>query len=513
MMSPSVLESRTRWRLCGLLPIGLALIPLAFSLVGVTHGEASAIDPAFAAALSTSVAIGIAVGVVSLAIGLPAGVLAGLYTFPGRRALLALLGLPILLPPFLWAIGLDMLRASLGMSSDAPLFGPLAAVATFAMLGIPLVTFATRLRVASITGSQADAARLAGGERLLTRMAVQVASPIAVAVASLVVALTMSDAGPGQILGLGTAAGEILTSFSALYDFDLASRQCLVLALVVVVFAVPPMRLLSNSLSFPLLPRDAVSLVATRHPTVNYIGPCGLALLVSALLLPPLTGIMLPLLSNAPFESAAAVLSRTAGNTVLYATGASILATVLGFFMALTVARRRHLIRAALGLSLLLLSLPSALGALGAVRFGATSPVWLDDLFRSRFTVCAVLAARFLPIAFLLALRAVATLPPNWAGAAAVHGVGLGTYLRTVLLPRIAPDALLTTAVIALLATAEVGVVLLLRPPGEDSLPVAIVTVMANAPEALVAALSLAYLGVAVCIGGALLVIARKRWT
>ena len=511
MMSPLVLEARTRWRLCGLLPVGLALIPLAFSLVGVTNGEASALDPAFAAALSTSVTIGIAVGVVSLAIGLPAGVVAGLYTFHGRTALLALLGLPILLPPFLWAIGLDMLRASVGMSSDSHLFAPLAAVATFAMLGIPLVTFASLLRVASITGSQANAARLAGGEHLVMRMAVHVAWPIAAAVATLVVALTMSDPGPGQILGLGTAAGEVLTSFSALYDFDLASRQCLVLAVVVVVLAAPSFHVLSNTMSLPLLARDAVSLHAVRHPRMQRIGPFLFALLVAALLLPPLTGLMLPLLSDAPFASAAAVVSRTAANTVLYASGAGILATALGFFMALAVARQQRLIRAALALSLLLLALPPALGGLGVIRVGAISPAWLDGVLRSRFTVCAVLATRFLPIAFMLALRAVANLPPDWAGAAAVHGVGFGPYLRHVLLPRIAPDACLATAIIALLATAEVGVVLLLRPPGEDSLPVAIVTVMANAPEALVAALSVAYLDVAVCAGAALILIARRR--
>ena len=44
-------------------------------------------------------------------------------------------------------------------------------------------------------------------------------------------------------------------------------------------------------------------------------------------------------------------------------------------------------------------------------------------------------------------------------------------------------------AVAALLATVEVGTVLLLHPPGHGSLPLAVFTVMANAPEALVAML------------------------
>ena len=51
-----------------------------------------------------------------------------------------------------------------------------------------------------------------------------------------------------------------------------------------------------------------------------------------------------------------------------------------------------------------------------------------------------------------------------------------------------------------LLATADVGTVLLLHPPGESSLPLAIFTVMANAPEALVASLCATYLIAAGCL-------------
>jgi ABC-type Fe3+ transport system permease subunit len=47
---------------------------------------------------------------------------------------------------------------------------------------------------------------------------------------------------------------------------------------------------------------------------------------------------------------------------------------------------------------------------------------------------------------------------------------------------------------VALLATADVSTVLLLHPPGARSLPLAIFTVMANAPESLVATLCLVYI-------------------
>ncbi len=48
--------------------------------------------------------------------------------------------------------------------------------------------------------------------------------------------------------------------------------------------------------------------------------------------------------------------------------------------------------------------------------------------------------------------------------------------------------------VVALLATADIGTVLLLHPPGQESFPLAIFTVMANARESFVASLCLVYI-------------------
>jgi ABC-type Fe3+ transport system permease subunit len=58
-------------------------------------------------------------------------------------------------------------------------------------------------------------------------------------------------------------------------------------------------------------------------------------------------------------------------------------------------------------------------------------------------------------------------------------------------------------ALVALLASSDAGTVLLLHPPGEASLPLSIFTVMANAPEAVVASLCLVHLlaTVAVLVG------------
>jgi ABC-type Fe3+ transport system permease subunit len=187
--------------------------------------------------------------------------------------------------------------------------------------------------------------------------------------------------------------------------------------------------------------------------------------------------------------------ARTAFNTVLYAGGAGLVATAIGFIAAIAIGRSPGLRSAAMVTCIMIFAWPPAAGALGVVYLAATAPPAFDVLVRSRLTVCLVLALHLLPIATGLALRSIGSLSPSWTYAAAVHGVGFGRFARRVLWPALRPSVAISIAVVALLASADAGSVLLLHPPGETSLPLSIFTIMANAPEATVASLCLVYLG------------------
>jgi iron(III) transport system permease protein len=404
------------------------------------------------------------------------------------------IALPLFVPPFLWAIGFAMLRSTLGLTPDSVLGGRLGAIAVFAAMGVPLAAFATMVAAAMIARHPADAARLAGGEPALWTEALRATAPAASMAAGLAAILSLSDPGPALMLGGTSLAAEILTSFAALYDYDLATRQCVALALTVLAVALPGVVLFSSGFRRSLLARDLAAIPSVHHRTATWIAPIALALPAVLLVGLPVTGLLLPLVTQRFLPDAVGLGLDSLPNTLLYAGGAAILATLVGFATAIGVARVDRMRTAVLVLGVALLCLPPSLLGLAIARIAAESPPALDWLLRSRLTVCAALAVRFLPIALLFGLRSMASVPPSRARAAAVHGAGVGAYLGHILLPALAPAMLVSTLTVALLASGEVGLVLLLRPPGEDSLPVAIFTVMANAPDATVAALCLVLL-------------------
>lgn len=435
------------------------------------------LDSPFWFALGRSVLVGFAVAGVSLAIGWPLGVRIGLTHFPLRRLLLSLLALPLLLPSFLVAIGLSMLWRGFG--------GAPAVVWVFACLGVPLVTFAALAATLTLTRGQADAARLAGGERHLFRMSLRAGFPLAGLAAGLAGVLTLADPGPGQIFGWPGAASELLTSFAARYDRSLATKQAAALAAVAALLAWPLAWKLAPEVAAGLFARDVNRPSPVRAPATTgwILATVGMVTLLA------LAGLLKPLLAQPwPVTRAWGEVTRTGTDTLLYAALAAGTAVAVGFALAWAAgrspARRRWLVTAALAL----LALPPALPAL-----------WLI-LWSGRMTLGLALALRGLPLAILLALRAVGSMPPSWSDAARVHRVSLATFLGRIATPWCARWAFPAAAIAALLATAEVGTVLLLHPPGQGSLPLAVFTIMANAPEALVAMLCLFYVALALAV-------------
>lgn len=513
MISPVVLERPGHWRTVGLVAgILLASSPaLPLLQLALAGSRAFDVGSGFEVAVARSGLVALSASAWALLLGFPAGLVAGLYRFPARAVLLALLAVPLLMPSFLWAIGLSMLRIALGLSRETVLSGAPAVAMAFAALGTPLVLFTTLLAARALPAGAIEAARLAGGESAVLRYAGRAALPAAIAAGMLAGLMSVADPGPGQILGFSGVGTQILVSFSALYDFELAARQSLGVAVVVLLAALPLLLVLRRHLTVALLARSFRSMESRSVASARWTGPLSLALLLAITLGAPLAGLLQPVFTRFRLDSVVDVIGRTAGNTIVYGLLAGLVANALAVLLVVCVARVARLRAALLAALVLLFVLPPAMTALGTVLIASQVPGWLDPLLRSRLTVAIVLGLRLSPIAAVILLRAIGGLPPSWGFAAAVHGVGLIKYLRRIVAPFLARPAAVSVILVALVATADITTVLLLQPPGRDSFPLALFTVMANAPESMVASLCITYIVFAALIAGALAIFLGAR--
>jgi ABC-type Fe3+ transport system permease subunit len=299
-------------------------------------------------------------------------------------------------------------------------------------------------------------------------------------------------------LGFPGAAAEILLSFSALFDFDLARRQCFLVAGLSLLFSLPIIIFLGPHLSTALLAQESSATKHYENATVQRFATPVFVVLLIVIVGIPLIGLFQPLLLEFDLMYALKVLQRTWANTVFYSLTAGFLSTILALTLVLCFAHYEKMKVILITFSLVFIVLPSSFVALNVVELGASVSATWDWLFRGRFLVGAVLGLRFFPIAILLILNRYATISPSWFDAAKISGVSKIKFYLAVVIPFLIPAMALSILIVALLATAEIGTILLLRPPGEDSFPLAIFTVMANASEVKVSSLCFIYFVVSI---------------
>lgn len=454
---------------------------------------------AFGKALFNGLMLGTGVALVSLVLGLPLGLLAALYRFPGRRGLGLLQALPLLFPSFLPAIGWSNLAARGLLPASISQAGFAQTVFVLGFQALPLTFFATWAACRNLTASQIEVARLHGGEKMVLLLAGRACAATAILTAMLAGILSLSDSGAPLIFGCRSAAVEITTSFSALFDFELAGRQCLTLAMLVLLLASPVLALGVRSLAAAVLAKQIRPVTPYPQKAMATVGCVGLILITVLGIGLPLVGLCLPAITNPMPLRAFQTATMTLGPTVTYCGGAALIAVILGVSVAIVTRTDEKARLIVLGSLLLLITLPPSLGALGLTYLATAAPRSLDPLLRSDFTVAWALGLRFLPIATVTLMKSLGSLSPSWFDAAHIHGVPGLMFFRRVTLPLMLPGLAVALLVVAVLSAADISTTLLLQPPGKQSLPVAIFTIMANSPEGFVASVCLTYiLGVVV---------------
>jgi ABC-type Fe3+ transport system permease subunit len=107
--------------------------------------------------------------------------------------------------------------------------------------------------------------------------------------------------------------------------------------------------------------------------------------------------------------------------------------------------------------------------------------------------------ARFVPVAAVAIAAATRYVPVSHEEAATVSGAGWLRTIARIVVPQIRLGLLTAWAIAFVLAFGELGVSILIAPPGEATLPIRIYTIIANTPPSQVAVLALLQTAVILC--------------
>jgi iron(III) transport system permease protein len=169
------------------------------------------------------------------------------------------------------------------------------------------------------------------------------------------------------------------------------------------------------------------------------------------------------------------------------ATAVVIVATSLGYARARVGGRVGPVADA---LFIVVFAVPSTIVGVGLIGLWNRTDV-LGTVYGTDVMFILGYLARFVPVAALAIAAATRYVPLSHEEAASVSGAGWLRTMMRIVVPQIRLGLVTAWVIAFVLAFGELGVSVLIAPPGEATLPIRVYTIIANTPPSHVAALAL----------------------
>lgn len=479
---------------CCVLPVGYLL---AVSVSGVDAYSAIALDARQRRLLHNTALLGTGTALLATAIGAPLGVALARITL-ARKALLRLaLAAPVLLPPYIAGLAWTYLGNSRGWMAALTgqdllsgwTYSLPAAIVVLSLVFYPVSMLATEVAMRRIDGRLEEAAlMIAPTGRVLRRITLPLVAPGVVAAALMIFVLAVSEFGVPGLLQVRVYTTEVFTAFAALYDVTRAILLTVPLLLLCVIVAGAAATLSKDHLITTRRSAGTRPILFDgwrRSATTGAI-----AVLAVALVLPVAILIGQAVGARALWVVLAGSARAIANSLLLATVGAT---AVVGVAVWLGYARARAGGRVGQGADILLIVLfavPSTIVGVGLIGVW-NRPGLLGTVYGTDAMLLLGYLARFIPVAALALAASTGYVPLSHEEASAVSGAGWFRTMWRIVLPQMRLALAASWLIVFVLAFGELGVSILVAPPGETTLPIRMYTLIANTPPSHVAALAL----------------------
>jgi iron(III) transport system permease protein len=480
---------------CCLLPIAYLLaVPLRDWPAG---GGILSLDTRQRALLWNTTALGVGTALLATAIGAPLGLALARVPLPGKALLRVALALPVLLPPYIVALAWTYLGGTSGLVASVTghdllaewTYSLPAAVVVLSLVFYPLSMLATEVTLRRIDGRLEEAAVLvAPASVVLRRITIPLAAPAILAAALIIFVLSVSEFGVPGLLRVRVYTTEVFTAFAALYDFRRAIVVAVPLVLLCLIVAIVAVALVGERMvsGRRVAGTTPITLDSWRQPAAA--AAIGAVAIASGIPLLILVGEALGAESaGAVFQGSGPAIVNSLLLATIGATAVVIVATSLGYARARAGARVG---RVADALFIVVFAVPSTIVGVGLIGLW-NRPGVLGAVYGTDVMFILGYLARFVPVAALVIAAATRYIPLSHEEAASVSGAGWLRTMTRIVVPQIRLGLVTAWVIAFVLAFGELGVSILIAPPGEATLPIRIYTIIANTPPSHLAALAL----------------------
>ncbi len=484
---------------------GLPLLSMAIAAArDLPSLSATLVSPRTLALLADTALLGILVAVLAGVAGTLLGVLVAKTDLPLRHLFAAVLTFPLFLPPYIVAIGwfgvlgreglvARVFGPGPGVSTSGFFFGAGGAALVLATAYTPIAVHLVWMALRSIDPGLEEAARLRfRWQRIVWRVDLPLVAPAVALAMLLTFILVIGEYGVPAYLRYPVFATEVFTQFAAFLNVQAAVALSLPLAILVLGALGAERYALRRRVRLLARVRSGGAPI----PLGRWRLPAGAAAWTYAALTVciPLAGLLIRAGGLASYASAIRGAAASIAQSVWTAAVAATLMLALALPLAYWVergGRRRH---GGLDTGLLLLfAAPGTVLGVGLILFW--NRAGLGWLYGSAAVILVGYVGHFTPLAVRAAGIGLRSLTPEIEEAARLAGVRWERVVWRVLAPLSRPALAAAWFLAFAFCLRDLDLTVTIYPPGAETLPVRVYTLMANSPDPVIAALALVMAG------------------
>ena len=486
----------------GLLPIA-AMIGQTLFVDGTfsldTYRALFSADGHFALLMRHSLQISFFTAIISMLIGVPLGVLLGKTDLPFRSAFALLFAAPLLIPPYVLAVAWFSILGRTGylgrvvpeswtQEISSVFFGFFGCAFVLVTAFTPIAMLLTIAFLRTVNTQLENAGRLVSAwPTILMRITLPLIGPAIGFAAVLIFLLSLGEIGVPMYLRFPVYPLEMLTQLAAFYDFRAATVAAAPLLLVTIVILGLQIGLQTRVLE---LGRRKSGGDAIIIPLGSWRLPLFFVVLASAIVVVamPLGGLIVQSSSLPIYATAVARAGDSIARSIFFAATSATLLAVLGLLWGYLSDRRTLPIWWANELlALFLLALPGSVIGIGLIS------LWNTKSTSFVYATPAILILGYVAQYAILPMRVVSAsltnVPHSLEDASRLSGAGWLMTMRYIVAPLASRGLLAAWLIGYVFSLRDVAISFVVYPPGSDTLPIRILTLMANGAPSLIAAL------------------------
>jgi len=420
-------------------------------------------------------------------VGVPLGILLGKTDLPFRRSLSVLFVVPLLLPPYIFAVSWSALVGGQEMFSDY-LFGLAGTVFVLSTIYLPIPMLLTMLFLRTIDPRLEEAGRLvATWAEVMRGVTLPLLLPTIVLSFMVVAILTLGETSVADYLRYDVFAMESMTQFSAFYDLKAATAAALPLALAALLFLLVEEFVLRKQ-SYGLRAFYSAEMLTIELGTSRRWVLAIVTIVVALLVLLPLGTLLIQAGGLDSYIEAMVRAGESVGRSLLLAVSSATLLAFFGLFIGYLIHTKSPPIwRLVDATTIFLFALSGTVIGMGMISLW--NRPWSDFVYTSPLIIAFGLLAKYTALTSKISAVQFAQIPASLEEAAAVAGAGWYRTMLFIVLPLAWRGLALAWIVGYLFSLRDTAVTMLVYPAGQDTLPVRILTLMANGSPELIAAL------------------------